>query len=363
MEKSSYWPKRISIHLEVNNVCNAYCPMCYDRNYIDSDGEVNSYKRGPNRYIRLDQIQEWFGEEFNKRFSLKKLTICGTESEPSLNPELGQIICYFKNHQRATHVRVSTNGATHDQSWWYRMGRLMSAYKTSVQFIFCIDGIDSSHEVYRLGTSYQNVIGNAQAFIAGGGTAIWQFLVFSHNKDQIEMARNTSSKYGFFDFYLKYTNYFRREGIKNLAYKYHGGEYSLQESSFTGQEADGGPSSKSQITCYSLTSKEIFVDYEGYIYPCSWFKSSLMGSFSSVSSEGKSEIVRQFRSERTNLSRRRIGDILDDTQLWKSLSSSWADPILRPRVCELYCASVGGNTQCSFHFDQTSSILKQSEIP
>lgn len=337
--------------------------MCYDRNYINNNGEVKSHKNAPNRNLSLCEIKDWFGEDFNKQYSLKKLTICGTESEPSLNPDLGRIICYLKNKQRATLVRVSTNGATHDQDWWYQIGTQMAHYKRSVQFIFSIDGIGRSHEAYRLGTSYQSVIDNAKSFIAGGGTAIWQFLVFQHNEDQIDMARKMSRMHGFFDFYLKYTNYFRREGISNLVYHYRGEEYRLKESKNARQVSDEIPQSDSQISCYSLNSREIFVDHEGYLYPCSWFKSSLMGSFSPVGTENTSEVVRQFRSDRTNLRKRMINDILDDTQLWQSLSSSWGNSVLRPRVCELYCSSGGQNTQCSFQIDQIDTILKQAEIP
>lgn len=362
MHEPIHWGKRLSIHLEINNVCNASCPMCYDRNYINENGDLRSHPRSSNVNLSMQKLTGWFDNKFYESHSLKKLTICGTESEPTLNPDLGPMICYVKDRQRATLVRVSTNGSTNNQDWWFSMGRLMRKYGSSVQFIFSIDGIGDSHEMYRLGTSYEKTILNAKAFIAGGGSAIWQFLVFRHNEHQVDVGRKLASELGFYDFYLKYSNYFKRDGIERLQYRHMGEQYSLEESTRSQEACEDAAITNTSISCYSFGSREVFIDYEGYLYPCSWFKSSLRGSFGIKSPDDAWRVVREFRTKRCSLDNRSIHQILGDKQLWKDLSDAWNNATLRPLVCEMYCTSVGNNAQCSFQMKESGQILSQAMI-
>ena len=63
---SHEWGKRVSIHLEINNVCNAHCPMCYDRNYIDQNNKLRNHVRSRQKSVSIERIRNWFGEEFFK---------------------------------------------------------------------------------------------------------------------------------------------------------------------------------------------------------------------------------------------------------------------------------------------------------
>ena len=48
--------------------------------------------------------------------------------------------------------------------------------------VFAIDGLQDTLGTYRRNVSFDKVIANASAFIAAGGRAEWDFLVFEHNE-------------------------------------------------------------------------------------------------------------------------------------------------------------------------------------
>ena len=359
---SHEWGKRVSIHLEINNICNAHCPMCYDRNYVDENNRLRSYGRSRQKSVSIEKVRDWFGDEFFERHSIKRLTICGTESEPMLNDDIGSIVEFFASRQPNTTVRISTNGSVRDKSWWRELGELFAKYEDRVQIVFGIDGVGKSHEKYRIGTSYEQVMLNAKAYIVGGGKAVWQFLVFMHNEHETKQARELATKLGFYDFYLKYTNYFRREDIEELRFEYKEREYSLKESwQGRGLEQDE-VDSENRISCYSMKMREVFIDTEGYVYPCSWVKSSLRNSFGIEERIEARKLLEGFRSEDMNLNNRGLVDIIDNSGLWDRLKESWNDQERRSRICEAYCGMGVDNVQCSFVVGEKSAEVRQSEV-
>ena len=359
---SHEWGKRVSIHLEINNVCNAHCPMCYDRNYIDQTNKLRNHARSQKKSVSIERIRNWFGDAFFGRHSIKRLTICGTESEPMLNDDIGSIVEYFASRQPHTTIRVSTNGSVREESWWQELGELFAKYGDRVQIVFGIDGVGKSHEMYRIGTSYEKVMMNAKAYISGGGKAVWQFLVFKHNEHETKQARELSAKLGFYDFYLKYTNYFRREKLERLRFEHRDKEYCLEESWESRGDRQVKEDSERRISCYSMEMKEVFIDTEGYVYPCSWVKSSLKNSFWMEERIEARRLLEGFRSEEMNLNTRGLLDVIDNSDLWDRLKESWNDGERRSRTCEAYCGIGIDNVQCSFVIGEESAEVRQSRV-
>ncbi|MDA7685561.1 hypothetical protein N8608_03250, partial [bacterium] len=252
------WKKRINIHLEINNVCNAMCPMCYDRNFIDSNQTVRRLQNSCSYQVSIEEFKSWFNDEFFSKHSIRKLTICGTESEPTLNRDLVKMIRYIKEKQPSSLIRVSTNGSTNDEHWWAQLGKDLSQFKQSVQVIVGIDGIGSNHEKYRLNTSFKEIIHNMDSFIKEGGTAVWQFLVFDHNQTDLVEAREVAVKMKFYDFVAKYSNYLSREKKEELVFKWEGKMISLRNSGSKDLIRRQGVETN-EVNCYSKETNEIFI--------------------------------------------------------------------------------------------------------
>ena len=66
------------------------------------------------------------------------------------------------------------------------------------ELLFALDGVDNvSLSMYRRGSVYNRVIKNAQAFIEGGGNAVWQFIIFAFNEHMLDEVKRKAKDMGF----------------------------------------------------------------------------------------------------------------------------------------------------------------------
>jgi len=207
-----------SVHLEITNNCQASCPMC-SRNF-----------RGglDNPYIK---INEWSLDDFQNIFTeevlgqIKNIYFCGNFGDPIINNDLDLMCEYVTAINPNLQIRIHTNGGARSQSWWKS---LVKKLPKNHFVIFGIDGLEDTHHLYRIGTTYENVTRNAKAFIDAGGTA------------DLEPPSNNQ------------VTLISPDMIKN---------YKTWVS-------------ESKIDCYVLNSKEIYIDAYKKIFPCCFLAST-----------------------------------------------------------------------------------------
>lgn len=169
-----------TVGLEISNQCHLRCEICA-RHYIP---QKEKHILTPEH---IEKIQ------FHKVKTLKRINIIGFRGDPLTNPHLLDILDMLKGD---FHITLGTNGNFHDQKWWNQLSEHLSPNKHSVYF--ALDGTDNETlNKYRKGSNYERVIGNAEAFIAGGGKAIWQMIKFKHNEHQFEEAKRIADEMGF----------------------------------------------------------------------------------------------------------------------------------------------------------------------
>jgi MoaA/NifB/PqqE/SkfB family radical SAM enzyme len=78
--------------------------------------------------------------------------------------------------------------------------------------IYSVDGLRDTNHIYRQGVVWNNVERSMKAFIAAGGRARWDFLIFEHNQHQVEEAEALSKEMGFERFVAKKTGRFVTAG-------------------------------------------------------------------------------------------------------------------------------------------------------
>ena len=179
-----------NVHLEISSRCNAACPLC-PRNfygYPHNDGYVE-------HDMTLAQAQQIFQPEFLKQITY--VYINGNFGDAVMNLDTVSIVEYFKLHNPKLQISISTNGGARDRDFWQSL-----AY-SKVKVVFCIDGIDEIHSLYRQNTMYSTVIKNAKVFLEAGGTASWKMIDFDHNRHQQDQARQLSKEIGFQNFILE----------------------------------------------------------------------------------------------------------------------------------------------------------------
>ena len=153
--------------LELTNLCNAKCPLCYRNNkdYIAK----SPYQRPLNEVI----------EQLNLFTNLESIKLVGTISEPTLYKDFFPLIDYLNS--RNIEIEICTNGDTHQPSWWRTLGKLLKK-DDKVYFTIC-GSTQELHEVYRKGTNLKRILENAQAFkeCSGHKNDYAQLIRFNYN--------------------------------------------------------------------------------------------------------------------------------------------------------------------------------------
>jgi len=177
------------VHLEISSRCNAACPLCM-RNfygYPHNDGYVE-------HDMTLDQAKQIFSPEFLKQIT--QVYINGNFGDAVMNRDTVPIVEYFRSHNSELYISISTNGGARDHDFWQALAG------NNAEVIFCIDGLDEVHSLYRQNTLYSTVMRNAKIFLAAGGKAVWKMIDFDHNRHQQQQARQISEQLGFHWFNL-----------------------------------------------------------------------------------------------------------------------------------------------------------------
>jgi MoaA/NifB/PqqE/SkfB family radical SAM enzyme len=240
-----------SLELELTSRCNAACPQCPRTNEHLFAKDLDH-----NREITVKDLEDWLPVELLT--NLKKVIFKGTFSDPLISKHFVEIIEWIKEKTTAK-IRIHTNGSLRNKNFWQWLAKNLPENST---VIFAIDGLSDTHSIYRVNTRYEKIIENAKIFIENGGNAHWQFIIFQHNKHQVTQAEELSKQLGFQKFFTIYSD--RTIDIE-FTKKHNISEITNHESSKKLIEEN---ILKKQVTCQSLHNKEIFINWDGEVFPC-----------------------------------------------------------------------------------------------
>lgn len=256
-----------SLHLELTTNCNAKCPAC-PRNLNSFD-----FNQGyPECDMTLANVKKILPAEFLKQIT--NIYISGDFGDYVMNPDSIEILEYLRTHSSPkVFITIGTNGGARDKLFWQKTAKLAH------QVIFCIDGLEDTHSVYRRNTVYKTVMQNAKTVIAAGGKALWKFILFDHNRHQVEQAKTLSQQIGFDMFILadhgrNSAPVFDKRG--QLIY-WIGPDYGPSDAPGVLKHTPRKllPSTAliveepaDQVNCQSHKNKEIYIAANGEVYPC-----------------------------------------------------------------------------------------------
>lgn len=267
------------IHLENTQNCQANCPMC-DRN--QNGGAVNPHIDLSE--LTLEDCKRIFEPEFIAQ--LESMYMCGNLGDPIVARDTLEIFKYFREHNPNMWLSMNTNAGARDETWWKELANTFGRMGT---VIYSVDGLRNTNHIYRQGINWNNVERSMRAFIAAGGRARWDFLIFEHNQHQVECARTYSKILGFEKFVAKKTGRFitstskkkethqavNRKGeetvqIKKPDRKYQNAALSKQDILLEKYGSMDAYYDMVPINCKVKDTGNLFITAEGLALPCCW---------------------------------------------------------------------------------------------
>jgi MoaA/NifB/PqqE/SkfB family radical SAM enzyme len=257
------------VHLEISTLCNAACPLCPRnfRGYPYNDGY-------PELNLTLENTHTIFKPAFLKQ--LTRIRINGNYGDIVMNPEAVDIVRYFREHNENLTIQISTNGSARNQTFWQDLAAI------NAEVIFCLDGLEDTHHLYRQNTAWQTIIKNAKTFIGAGGRAIWKFIKFDHNIHQLEECRQMSIDLGFVQFltvdhgrnigpvFDKHGNHTHVIGKYTGPTEFNILFHKKKTDQVLIEDIASARKPKKTLSCYTTTGKSIYVAANGDVSPCCW---------------------------------------------------------------------------------------------
>lgn len=337
------------VHLELTTKCNASCPMCLR---TVCGGKVNPQL--PLTELSLKDIQKIFPIDWVQK--LHRIYMCGNYGDPVVAQETLPIFKYFREHNAQLSLGMFTNGSARPTSWWMEMASVV----TNIQF--AIDGLADTNHLYRRGTNFEMIMRNAKAFIAAGGKANWDFIVFKHNEHQVEEARQLAKDMGFVKFSVKKTGRFfsnTKSEVKNQQEVLNAQgeiEYYLEMpsnpkylNSALGKEEllvqKYGHIEKyleaTEVDCKVAAEKSIYVSAEGLIFPCCWTANQLYPWYFKPRSSQMWDMLNKLPLKEKSISALEFGakEIIEG-EFFKSVTDSWSLPSIKAgklKTCAKTC--------------------------
>jgi len=305
------------VHIEMTERCNLACLMC-ERN--QNGGEVNPHLK--NRELTFSNLHRAFPTYRIRQ--LKKIYFSGNYGDPILANGLLPTIQYFKEHNKNITLSVTTNGCSRPSYWWKDLARVTDSVR------FSIDGLSDTHKMYRQGVMWSLVIRNAKSYIDGGGHAIWDYLVFDHNKHQIEEANRLADKLGFAEFVLKEPEI---EGeLSSDGPSYWWKEYKIKKKYGSFEKF----LDQTLIKCKMMFNKELYISAEGLVLPCCWLAAEMYKwklPFKST------QIWDVLDKKKLNIKNKTLNQIFD-SGIFEEIENSWSKSTIwegKLKTCCLKC--------------------------
>ncbi len=320
------------VHLEITTKCNAACPMCLR---TVCGGEINPQL--PLVELKLNDIKKIFPADFLQQ--LDKIFMCGNYGDPVAAQDTLEAFKYFRQINPKIKLSMFSNASARPASWWQELGQLVD------EVHFAIDGLADTNHLYRRNTNFDVIIRNAKAYIAAGGKAVWDYIVFKHNEHQVEEARALARDLGFAKFNVKKTGRFfsnTKSEVKTQQVVLNDkGETEYYLEMPTSPQYLNTALQKEEelvkryghlekyldqavISCKVDVDKSVYVSAEGQVFPCCWTANQLYPWYFKPRSSQMWSLIDQLEHKEKSISalESSVAEIVDGP-FFEKIQNSW----------------------------------------
>jgi MoaA/NifB/PqqE/SkfB family radical SAM enzyme len=315
-----YLPKPKVIQFELSSVCNLLCLGC-----VRTDpGSFNTAKSFINRneYLSKETFLKILSSDF---FSpVEKLDFCGTIDDPLTHPDFLTMLDMSLTVKQYE-VIIHTNASLRTPEYFVKLAKVLGKHRQHTVH-FSIDGLEDTNHLYRQGSSWSKIMENAQAFIAAGGHAMWQFLVFPWNKHQIDLARQKSKDMGFRLFQLRHDrSLITKIGLEKVQQRKLINKVSISEpGDFHDFTRSLDVRLAEPVLCNTQKYSQYFIGHDGRIWPCCFIHNGFLATDSAKTSSLKQRLYTVYNdTDWNNVNNHEVDDIIQHRFYAEDLVDSW----------------------------------------
>ena len=188
------------MQIDVTSYCNARCGGCA-RNILG--GETQPWLKLSHfdkdiwyRLFTVDTVDT----------DIRQLKLNGNWGDAGMHPDLPEMVGIFGMCNPNASVQICTNGSTHNEQWWSKLGNALAKNSAVHSVDFAIDGLEDTHSIYRRRTDYNKILKNARAFAGAGGNSCWIMTLFDYNIHQIDDAIQAAKDNNFGSIKFRYSH-------------------------------------------------------------------------------------------------------------------------------------------------------------
>lgn len=196
----------MEITIEVTSNCQAKCPGCIRHKVFNPDTDVVSAP--PKNWNLPVDVHNKLIDDLAEKSKVKYLTYDGSFGDSPFHPDFLELVEYSASKLKGPvpfngdglhDMTISTNGSYKTPAFWKRLGEILNEHLPNRHHVmFDLDGVDNkTQNMYRISTDFDKIIENAEAFISGGGQAVWKMIPFDFNDELEEKAKELAAKHGF----------------------------------------------------------------------------------------------------------------------------------------------------------------------
>jgi len=362
----TFYKNIVDMEIENSSLCNAACPACA-REQTPGD-----YSWLTEKYLSIDFFDRI---PTGVLLGLNKLLFTGTIGDPCTAPNLVEVIKSIRQRAPNLFISISTNGGMKSSGWWASLARALGP---NSEVTFAIDGLEDTNDIYRVNVRWNKIIANTSTFIAAGGQARWQYIVFKHNEHQVNQARQLANDMGFKSFVMRPSHRFKvdeflgidgrfgRDGIQilpptNPQFVHKVMIVKKEDYVRPGSDIWYSTSNDTKINCYVKEAGSIYIDYQGRILPCCFLSGGVFVRRNAKYPDGWDSIWNQYGNDLVNLHNYTWEEIIN-SEFFKQIEASWTKSYKDGRLltCAGTCSEFKGRlnnpeefcNEETTHFDQ-----------
>ena len=342
------------IEIEPTTFCNAGCPLCSRHKPGTSDVIDELVLEHLPKNI-LQKIRD----ELDLYQTAKQVSIfyCGNYGDAIMHPEFEWLYEFSSKYFKSTGVH--TNGGARSTEFWKTLGTISKEYSNAA-VTFAIDGLQDTNHLYRRNVKWEKLMLNVQTYLDAGGVANWKYLVFDHNKHQVDEARELAKKLGFENFTAEIStrqppleeeiiqakqvakkipeieikrahqpNIVRRlkkDGFRSKINNNDNKKFAVVEDTNDNDNC---------ISCRGIATHNMFLNPKGRIWPCCFLSEEYDTSIYWLEKR-EPWLAEYYRNDFNNLNNKSLEEIFT-APAWKEMTDAWSTKKHELRTCWKQC--------------------------